>query len=117
MKTSITFKKIEPSDALKLYIQKKIDRFEKMLDKPAEAHIVLSVEKIRYIAEISLVCDKLKIHAKEESETMYSSIDTLMDKVKIQITKNKEKLRRHMSGNKKSIKNDDLILDTLSKNS
>ncbi|MCK4766955.1 MAG: HPF/RaiA family ribosome-associated protein, partial [Desulfobacula sp.] len=35
-----------------------------------------------------------------------SSIDALMDKVKSQIKKNKEKIKRHMSGNKQSIKNE-----------
>ena len=109
MQTSVTFKKLDPSDALKSYVQKKVDRFDKMLDSPAEANVVLSVEKIRHIAEITLICDRLKIHAKEESENMYSSIDTLMDKIKIQIKKNKEKVRRHMSGNKQSIKDEDLV--------
>jgi putative sigma-54 modulation protein len=52
----------------------------------------------------------LKIHAKEESENMYSSIDTLMDKVAGQIKKNKDKMRRHMSGNKASIKDNDILL-------
>ncbi len=109
MQTSVTFKKLDPSDALKSYVQKKVDRFDKMLDSPAEANIVLSVEKIRHIAEITLICNRLKIHAREESENMYSSIDTLMDKIKIQIKKNKEKVKRHMSGNKQSIKNEDLV--------
>ena len=107
MQTSVTFKQLDPSDSLKSYVQKKLDRFDKMLETPAEANVVLSVEKIRHIAEITLVGDKLRIHAKEESESMYSSIDTLMDKVRSQIKKNKEKLRRHMSGNKISIKNDE----------
>lgn len=101
MQTTVTFKKIDSSDALKSYIQKKLDRFDKMLDSPAEAHVVLSVEKIRHIAEITLTCDKLNIHAREDSDSMYASIDTLMDKVKIQLTKNKEKIKRHMSGKKK----------------
>lgn len=104
MQTSVTFKRLDPSDALKAYVQKKVDRFDKMLDHPGEANVVLSVEKIRHIAEITLLCDRLKIHAKEESESMYASIDTLMDKVRAQIKKNKEKVKRHMSGNKKSIK-------------
>ncbi|MFO7885758.1 MAG: ribosome-associated translation inhibitor RaiA [Desulfobacteraceae bacterium] len=104
MQTSVTFKKLDPSDALKAYVQKKVDRFDKMLDHPAEANVVLSVEKIRHIAEITLICDKMKIHAKEESESMYASIDALADKVKTQIKKNKEKVKRHMSGKKKSIK-------------
>ncbi len=113
MQTSVTFKKIDPSDALKSYVQKKLDRFDKMLETPAEANVVLSVEKIRHIAEITLNCDKTSIHAKEESENMYASIDTLMDKVKVQIKKNKEKMKRHMSGNKDSIKNDEMEFEDL----
>ncbi len=108
MQTSVTFKKIDSSDSLKAYAQKKLDRFDKMLDNPGEAHLVLSVQKIRHIAELTLTCDRLNIHAKEESENMYASIDTLMDKVKAQINKHKEKIKRHMSGNKKSLKNDTL---------
>jgi putative sigma-54 modulation protein len=106
MQIIVTFKKIDTSNSLKSYVQKKLDKFDKMLDSPAEAHVVLSVEKIRHIAEITLTCDRLKIHAKENSESMYSSIDTLMDKVKTQIKKHKEKIKRHMSGNKQSIKNE-----------
>ena len=110
MHTSVTFKRIDPSDALKSYVQKKVDRFDKMLESPGEANVVLSVEKIRHIAEITLTCDRLKIHAKEESENMYSSIDTLMDKIGTQIKKNKEKVRRHMSGDKTSIKDNGITL-------
>jgi len=106
MQTMVTFKKIDTSIPLKAYVTKKLDKFDKMLDSPAEAHIVLSVEKIRHIAELTLTCDKLKIYAKEDSENMYSSIDVLMDKVKAQIQKNKEKIRHHMSGNKQSIKDE-----------
>ena len=111
MQTIVTFKKIDPSSSLKSYVRKKLDKFDKILDSPAEAYVVLSVEKIRHIAEITLTCDRLKIHAKESSENMYSSIDALMDKIKTQIKKNKEKIKRHMSGNKQSIKNESGQLD------
>ncbi len=111
MQINITFKGIEPSRLLKLHVQKNLDKFDKMLDGPAEARVVLSVEKIRHIAEVSVTCGQLNINAKERSEEMYSSIDTLMDKVRAQITKNKGKLRGHMSGDKQSIK--DGVLDGL----
>ncbi|OGR12590.1 MAG: ribosomal subunit interface protein [Desulfobacterales bacterium RIFOXYA12_FULL_46_15] len=106
MQTTVTFKQIDPSSSLKSYVQKKLEKFDKMLESPADAYVVLTVEKIRHIAEITLTCDKVKIHAKEESDSMYSSIDALMDKVRIQIKKNKEKVKHHMSGKKQSIKND-----------
>ena len=105
MQTMVTFKKMDSSDSLTAYAQKKLDKFDRMLDNPGEAHLVLSVQKIRHIAELTLTCDRLNIHAKEESENMYSSIDTLMDKVTGQIKKHKEKVKRHMSGNKQSLKN------------
>lgn len=103
MQTAVTFKNIDSSDSLKSYVRKKLDRFDKMLDSPAEAHVVLSVEKIRHIAEITLTCDKINIHAREMSERMYTSIDVLMDKVKAQITKHKARVKNHMSGDKASL--------------
>ena len=45
MKVSITFKNSNSSDDLKLYIQKKLDRFDKLFDQPVEANVVLSMEK------------------------------------------------------------------------
>ncbi|MCP3955778.1 MAG: ribosome-associated translation inhibitor RaiA, partial [Desulfobacterales bacterium] len=50
-------------------------------------------------------CDKIKIRAKEESENnMYAAIDVLSDKVKLQIKKFKDKQKRHLAGDKQSIK-------------
>ncbi len=107
MQISITFKNIKSSDNLKSHIHEKFDKLDKMFDNPADAHIVLSTEKFRNITEINLTCDKIKIHAKEESENnMFAAIDTLSEKVKLQIKKNTEKLKRHLSGDKFSIKTD-----------
>jgi putative sigma-54 modulation protein len=103
MQVTITFKQIEASDPLKSYVNKKLKRFDKMLEGPAEANVVLSVEKIRHIAEITLTSGSLNIHAKEASESMYAAIDILADKVKSQITKHKEKIKKHLLGNKSSL--------------
>lgn len=114
MQISIHFKNINTSDALKSHTHEKFDKLDRMLDAPADAHIVLSVEKLRNIAEINLTCDRIKIHAKEEAENnMYAAIDTLADKVKTQIRKIKDKQRRHLAGDKQSIKSD-LINNALS---
>ena len=105
MKISIMFKNINSSDSLKSHIHKKFDRLDKMLDNPAEAQVVVSVEKLWNIADINLNCGKIKIHAKEEVENnMYSAIDTLSDNVKLQIRKYKDKQRLHLSGGKDSLK-------------
>jgi putative sigma-54 modulation protein len=97
MQTSVTFKNIDPSDNLKSYVSDKLDRFDKFLDNPAEANVVLAVEKFRHIAEINISGDRLSIIGKEETVDMYSAIDMVLDKLEKQIKKNKEKIREHRS--------------------
>jgi putative sigma-54 modulation protein len=94
MQTSVTFKNIDPSDALRTYAQEKLNRFDRLLDNPAEASVVLSVEKFRHIAEIHISGDRLKINAEEETGDMYSAIDMALDKLEKQIKKGKQKVRK-----------------------
>ena len=111
MQIAITFKNINSSDSLKSHTHEK---FDKMLDYQADANIVLSVEKLRNIADVNLICDKIKIYAKEETENnMYAAIDALSEKVKIQIRKYKDKQRRHLAGDKQSIKLNGMDLESL----
>lgn len=98
MQTSVTFKNIDPSDHLKSYVSDKLNRFDKYLYNPAEANVVLSVEKFRHIAEINIVGDRLTINGKEETEDMYSAIDMTLDKLEKQIKKNKQKTRERRAG-------------------
>ena len=102
MQTSVTFKNIDPSDHLKSYVSDKLDRFDKYLYNPAEANVVLSVEKFRHIAEINISGDRLNVNGKEETEDMYSAIDITLDKLEKQIKKNKEKFHDRRSGKGKA---------------
>jgi putative sigma-54 modulation protein len=104
MQTSVTFKNIDPSDNLSQYVGHKLDRFDKFLDNPAEASVVLSVEKFRHIAEINIVGDRLNINGKEETVDMYSAIDMVLDKLEKQIKKNKDKTRERRTGGKARLK-------------
>ena len=100
MQTSVTFKNLDSSDHLKSYVGDKLDRFDKFLDNPAEANVVLAVEKFRHIAEINISGDRLTINGKEETVDMYSAIDMVLDKLEKQIKKNKEKIRERRSASK-----------------
>jgi len=100
MQTSVTFKNLDPSDNLKSYVKDKLDRFDKYLYNPAEAVVVLSVEKFRHIAEINISGDRLIINGKEETNDMYSAIDMVLDKLEKQIKKNKQKNRAHRGASK-----------------
>ena len=48
MQISVTFKNLPPSEHLKTYVKEKLDRFDRLLDNPAEASVVLSVEKFHH---------------------------------------------------------------------
>ena len=111
MQTSVTFKNIDPSDHLKSYVGDKLDRFDRFLDNPAEANVVLAVEKFRHIAEINISGDRLSINGKEETVDMYSAIDMVLDKLEKQIKKSKEKIRERRSASKNRNRN---ILDEFS---
>lgn len=104
MQVSVTFKNFDSSDALKSYVQKKLNRFDKLLDSPAEANVVFSVEKIRHIAEIKLTSDRIKLHATETSESMYSSIDLVVDKIRQQINKNQGMVKNRHSKYRNNVK-------------
>jgi len=111
MQTSVTFKNIDPSENLKSYVGEKLDRFDKYLYNPAEANVVLSVEKFRHMAEINIIGDRLNIYGKEVTDDMYSAIDIALDKLEKQIKKNKEKIRKHRSGSKSNTK-ENIVEDT-----
>lgn len=104
MQTSVTFKNIEPSDNLRDYVTHKLEKMNKLLDNPAEANVVLSVEKIRHITEIKLIGDRMTLNCREESNDMYSSIDLALDKLEKQLKKNKQKVRQHRQGPRNELK-------------
>ncbi len=94
MQINVTFRHVDPSDALKQYAEDKISRIKKYIDEPIEAHVVLKVEKFRHTAEVTINANGLIINGTEQTEDMYSAIDMLADTIEGQVIKNKEKFRR-----------------------
>ena len=111
MQTSVTFKNLDSSDTLKSYVEEKLDRFDRLLDNPAEANVVLSVEKFRHMAEINIIGDRLAINGKEETIDMYSAIDMVLDKLEKQIKKSKQKIRERRGGSK--ARNRDMLAEEI----
>lgn len=98
MQVTVTFKNFDPSDALKYYATKKLDRISKMLDMPSEAAVVFSVEKRRHIVEINLVSGRTTVHVKEESEAMNAAIDIAVDKIRRQVDRSKKRMIDRKNG-------------------
>jgi len=94
MKISVTFRNTEGEKAQKDYAEEKIGKLKKYLDAPAEAHIVLSVEKFRNMVEINLSSNGWTINAKEKDKDARLAIDKCIDKIEKQVKKQKEKNRK-----------------------
>ena len=91
MEVTVTFRNMEPIESLHAYADDKISKLKKYMDKPIEAHIVLSVEKFRHQADITFSMDGTVIKAIEETENMYSAIDKVIDKIETQVKKHLSK--------------------------
>ncbi len=95
MQIAITFRHMDTVESLRKYVEEKVGKVQKHTNRPIEASVVLSVEKHRHIAEISIVANRIVINSKEETGDMYSSIDLVVGKVEKQLRKYKERLKQH----------------------
>jgi len=93
MQISVTFRQIEPSEALKNYVTERLNKFKRYLDGPVEAHVVLGLEKFRHLADVTIDSNGRIIKGRDENADMYAAIDLVMDKIDMQLKKLREKLR------------------------
>ena len=93
MDITVTFRRMEPIESVRTYAEEKVSKINKYLDFPIEAHIVLTVEKFRHTADVTLSLDGTMIKGVEETEDMYSAIDQVMDKIEKQVKKYRSKVR------------------------
>jgi putative sigma-54 modulation protein len=94
MKISVTFRHLDSSDSLKDYVAQKLSKINKFFDGPIDASVVLSVEKFRQIAEMTVSSGKFTVQGTEQTDDMYQSIDKVIDKVERRVKRKREKVRR-----------------------
>lgn len=95
MHVNVTFRHMDSSEPLRQYAVEKTERLSKYLLDPVEVHWVLSVEKIRHIADATVVANGVTMKAHEDTQDMYSAIDMTLDKLEKQMRKHKEKVKDH----------------------
>ena len=93
MQINVTFRRLDPSDALREYAENRLQKLKKYADGPMDVNVVLSVEKFRQTAEVVLSGDGVKAAAKEEQNEMRAAIDLVSDKIYKQLRRYKEKIR------------------------
>lgn len=89
MRIAFTFRNLESSDAVKQYATEKIAKFQKYLQAPLEADVVASLERHLQCVDVTIVSGSSRYEAREESSDMYASIDLVIDKLDVQLKRNK----------------------------
>ncbi len=93
MQISVTFRQLEPSEALKSYVSDRLKKFKRYLEGPLEAHVVLGLEKFRNLADITIYNNGRVIKGREENSDMYAAIDLVVDKIDMQLRKHRDRVR------------------------
>ncbi|MEE2836660.1 MAG: ribosome-associated translation inhibitor RaiA [Myxococcota bacterium] len=94
MDVAVTFRHMEPTDALKQYVDEKVSKIARHLVKESGAEVVLSVERHHHHADIRLKSGGVAMRGHETSTDMYNSIDRAVSKIERQLSRYQGKLRR-----------------------
>ena len=95
MQVNITFRHLEPTEALKSHVRGRVEHVQRYIDRPTEAHAVLHVENLHHHAEITVKAGRYLLRGTAKSQDMYASIDAAADRIERQLKKHKEKLYNH----------------------
>jgi putative sigma-54 modulation protein len=93
MQFAVTFRHMEPTEALKAYARERMERVRKYLPDPISCHVVLSTERHNHRIDVTFqLHNGLAVAGHETTENMYSSIDLCIAKIERQVRKYKGKL-------------------------
>lgn len=92
MQIEVTFRNLEPTDAIKERAEKKLGRIVKHLKEPIEAHLVLSVQRHLHVADLKVTSAGEIFSLTEQTDDMYVTIDQLAQRVERVVQKARERL-------------------------
>lgn len=96
MQVTVTFRHMDATEALRGYAEEKVEKaLRKYLKTPFDAHVVLSTERHNHVCDVTVLVAGHTIRGTEKSDSMYSSIDKVGDKIERQVSRYKSKLRNH----------------------
>lgn len=95
MNLTITGHHVEVTPAIREYVNTKLDRVIRHFDNVTSVSVILSVEKLRQKAEVTLHVRGKDIYVESDDADMYAAIDSMADKLDRQVLKYKAKNQDH----------------------
>ena len=92
MNLSVSGHHLEVTPSLRSYVASKLERVTRHFDHVIDAHVILTVEKLRQKAEVTLHVRGKDLHCESEETDLYAAIELLADKLDRQVLRYKDKL-------------------------
>jgi putative sigma-54 modulation protein len=92
MNLNISGHHLEVTPALRSYVHLKLGRITRHFDHVIDAHVILTANKVKQKAEVTLHVRGKDLHCECEEVDLYAAIDLLADKLDRQVLKYKDKL-------------------------
>ena len=100
MNLQISGHHLEITPALRDYVTGKLERVTRHFDHVIDVSAILSVEKLKQKAEVTVHVPGKDMHVEESGDDLYAAIDTMFDKLDRQVQKYKQKVQDHHRGEK-----------------
>lgn len=92
----VTFKRVESSEALRDYAEKRTEKLRKLVTYSLKIHVVLSLEnKTDQCAELVVHAEHKELVASAKAKDLYESIDLAAHKMEMQLKKERERKKGH----------------------
>ena len=96
MRFTFTEKRMAASENLRDYAQRKISKLDRFFKSEAEAFVTFSLERGRFLAEITIHNNGMYYRASELTSDMYASVDSGVAAIERQIRRNKTRLEKRL---------------------
>ena len=96
MKFTFAEKRMDSSEDLRAYSEKKIGKLDRFFKNEAEAFVTFSLERGRFRAEITIHNNGMYYRASELTSDMYASVDSGVAAIERQIRRNKTRLEKRL---------------------
>ncbi len=91
MNLQISGHHIDVTPALREYVETKLEPVVRHFDKVLAVNVILSVEKLKQTADVTMRVPGKELHITESHEDLYAAIDSMFDKLDRQVQKHKQK--------------------------
>lgn len=96
MNITITGHHVEVTPAIREYVESKLDRVIRHFDNVTSINVILSVEKLKQKAEVTLHVRGKDLFVESDDSDLYAAIDSMTDKLDRQVLKYKHKNHDHV---------------------